>query len=54
VGMTLDIFNLFNQQGSDISYYYSSRAKANLPASSDIHIHPAEQRSYRISLTYNF
>lgn len=54
LSLTFDIFNLFNQQASDISYYYQSRATPKLPASSDITIHPAESRSYRATLTYNF
>jgi hypothetical protein len=54
VYLTLDVFNLFNQQANDISYYYQSRAAPKLPASSDIAIHPAESRSYRATLTYNF
>jgi TonB dependent receptor/TonB-dependent Receptor Plug Domain len=54
VNVTLDIFNIFNQQSNDISYYYQSRAAPNLPATTDVTIHPAEPRSYRATLTYNF
>lgn len=52
--ITLDIFNIFNQQANDISYYYQSRVRPYLPATSDITAHPAEPRSFRVTLTYNF
>jgi len=49
-----DVFNIFNQQANDISYYYQSRVAPNLPAANDIHIHPAEPRSFRVTATYKF
>jgi outer membrane receptor protein involved in Fe transport len=51
----LDVFNLFNSQTSDITYYYTSRL-AGEPADGvdDVHFHPGERRSFRLSLSYRF
>lgn len=59
----LDVFNLFNRKVSDIDYFYCSRVRSD-PAGATcrdgsngvdgVHSHPAEPRSFRISLTTNF
>jgi hypothetical protein len=52
----LEGFNLANRQLSAIDYYYPSRL-ASEPAgasTSDIHFHPIESRSFRITLVSNF
>jgi len=53
--LTLDGFNLFNRQASDIDYYYASRL-AGEPAAgvSDIHFHPVEPRTLRLTLSQRF
>ncbi len=53
--LRLDVFNLFDQQTNDITYYYTSRLKGE-PAEGvdDSHIHPGEPRSFRVSLSYRF
>jgi len=53
--IALDVFNLFDRQGSDIDYAYASRLRGE-PATgvSDIHVHPVEPRSVRLSLVANF
>lgn len=55
VKLALDVFNLFDRQGSDIDYYYASRLKGE-PAGGvdDIHFHPVEPRSVRLTLVANF
>jgi outer membrane receptor protein involved in Fe transport len=55
VRVALDVFNLFDRQASDIDYYYASRLKGE-PAGgvNDIHFHPVEPRSLRMSLIANF
>jgi len=53
--VTLDVFNLFNQQSSDIDYYYVSRLPGEpLGGVADIHFHPVDKRSFRASLAYSF
>jgi outer membrane receptor protein involved in Fe transport len=53
--LTLDGFNLFNRRASDIDYYYSSRL-AGEPAEgvSDVHFHPVEPRTLRLTLSHTF
>jgi outer membrane receptor protein involved in Fe transport len=51
----LDVFNLFNAKTNDITYYYASRLPGEAPEGvEDVHFHPGEKRSFRISLSYTF
>jgi hypothetical protein len=53
--LTFSIFNLFNTQASDIDYYYTSRLPGEPAAGvNDIHFHPSEPRSYRLTAAYRF
>jgi len=53
--LRLDVFNLFNRQTNDISYYYTSRLPGEpLEGVADTHVHPGEPRSFRVSLSYRF
>lgn len=53
--LTLDVFNLFDRRASDIDYYYTSRLSGE-PAGGvdDIHFHPVEPRSVRLTLQHSF
>ena len=53
--INLDILNLFDRKANDIEYYYASRLQGE-PASgvNDIHLHPAEPRTFRVSLVTHF
>ncbi len=50
-----DVFNLFNANANDITYYYPSRLPGE-PAEgvNDLHSHPMETRTFRLGLLYNF
>jgi hypothetical protein len=50
----LEGFNLTNRQDSAIDYYYASRLKGEAVAVNDVHFHPIERRSLRLTLTRNF
>ena len=53
--LRLDVFNLFNQSNNDITYFYESRLPGEPPEGvADKHIHPGEERSLRVSLSYRF
>jgi outer membrane receptor protein involved in Fe transport len=53
--LRLDVFNLFNAQNNDITYYYESRLPGEPAAGvADRHFHPAQPRSFRVSLSYRF
>ena len=63
--ITLDVFNLFDAQVDDISYFYRSRLQGE-PASgcgpkpgagcgfAGVHFHPAEKRSFRLAAAFTF
>ena len=57
--VSLDVFNLFNRKVSDIDYYYASLLRgedrvANPNGINDIHSHPAEPRTVRLTLNVGF
>jgi len=53
--LAVDVFNLFDRKASDIDYFYASRLPGEAPAGvGDIHFHPVEPRSLRVTLTANF
>jgi outer membrane receptor protein involved in Fe transport len=55
VKIALDVYNLFDRRASDIDYYYASRLKGEPAAGvNDVHFHPVEPRSLRLTLTANF
>jgi hypothetical protein len=47
---TLDVFNLLDRQVNDIQYYYESRPLPGEDALADRHVHPAEPRTFRLTL----
>ena len=51
VRMRLDVLNLFDRKVDDITYFYTSRLQGE-PAEgvADKHFHPAEPRTFRVSL----
>jgi outer membrane receptor protein involved in Fe transport len=53
--LRLDVFNLLNRQVSDIDYFYASRLPGE-PAQGvdDVHFHPAESRSTRLTAAWRF
>jgi outer membrane receptor protein involved in Fe transport len=51
----LEVYNLFDREVSDISYYYTSRLPGEPAAGvDDIHYHPAEPRTARFRVRYSF
>ena len=51
----LEGFNLTNRQASAIDYYYTSRLPGEPAAGvTDIHLHPIESRSFRVTVALNF
>ena len=53
--LMLDVFNLFDRKASDIDYYYASRLKGESSAGvNDVHFHPVEPRSLKLTLSANF
>ncbi len=54
LSFSLDVFNLFDRQVSDIDYYYESQRAGEAAPVADRHFHPVEPRSVRLSMTLRF
>jgi hypothetical protein len=52
--LELEGFNLANKRASAIDYYYASQLRGEAQARDDIHFHPIESRSFRLTLIKNF
>lgn len=52
--LELEGFNLANKRASAIDYYYASQLRGEAEARDDIHFHPIEARSFRLTLIKNF
>ena len=50
----LEGFNLTNRRDSAIDYYYESRLASEAASVNDVHFHPIEPRSFRMTYTMNF
>jgi len=51
VSLALEGFNLLDSDGSAIDYYYASRLPGEAGPVEDIHFHPIERRTLRVTLT---
>jgi outer membrane receptor protein involved in Fe transport len=50
-----DVFNIFDRNADDITYYYTSRLPGEPAAGvNDIHFHPVENRTFRIAALFAF
>ena len=54
VKLELEAFNLTNRKNSAIDYYYVSQLKGEATPVADVHFHPIESRSLRLTLVANF
>ncbi|WP_228276511.1 TonB-dependent receptor [Dechloromonas sp. H13] len=52
--IALEVFNLFDQQVNDIEYWYDSQLAGEASAVFDRHVHPAEPRTFRLTLSHRF
>jgi hypothetical protein len=53
--VTLEAFNLFDSDVSDIDYFYTSRLPGEPPGGvDDIHLHPSLPRAARVTLQVSF
>ncbi|MGZ0656650.1 TonB-dependent receptor [Coraliomargarita sp. W4R72] len=52
--LSLDVLNLFDSEDDDITYYYESQLAGEFSGVEDVHSHPIEPRSLRVTLTYRF
>jgi outer membrane receptor protein involved in Fe transport len=54
VRVSIEVFNIFDTEANDVEYWYESQLASEAAPVFDKHIHPAESRSVRASLVYNF
>ena len=53
--VAVDVLNVFGKANNDIAYYYTSRLPGEAPEGvDDIHFHPAEPRTVRLSISRHF
>ena len=52
--VTLDVLNLFDRKVNDIEYFYESQLAGEAAPVEDKHVHPAEPRTFRVSLRMRF
>jgi hypothetical protein len=52
--VSADILNVLDSKVSDIDYYYASQLPGELAPVNDIHTHPAEPRTLRLSMRITF
>lgn len=52
--IALDIHNLLDRRVNDIEYWYSSQLAGEAASVDDRHIHPAEPRTLRVTLTHRY
>jgi outer membrane receptor protein involved in Fe transport len=51
---SVSVVNLLDRQDYDIEYYYASQLHGEAAPVNDLHVHPMESRSVRVSLSYQF
>jgi hypothetical protein len=54
VKLTAAVFNAFDVRDNDITYFYESRLPGDAAPVEDIHFHPVEPRTFRLTLTTTF
>jgi outer membrane receptor protein involved in Fe transport len=52
--LTIGVFNVFDENASDISYFYESQLPGEAAPVEDIHFHPVEPRTFRLTAAYRF
>ncbi len=52
--VSLSVLNLLDRDNNDIVYYYESRLPGEGAPVADLHLHPAEPRTFRLAVTRRF
>ena len=52
--VTLEVLDLFDSQDNDITYFYESQLAGEAASHEDLHFHPVEPRSMRVTLQARF
>ena len=54
LNLALDVLNLTNRQNQDTAYFYTSRVAGEGAGVQDLHVHPAEPRTLRLTAQLRF
>ena len=54
IDLSMDVLNFTNRKNNDISYYYASKLVSESVGVNDIHVHPAEPRTFRATIFLRF
>ncbi|MDO8910128.1 MAG: TonB-dependent receptor [Pseudohongiella sp.] len=54
VSLSVELLNMLDSKDRDITYFYESQLQGEVAPVEDIHFHPVEPRSLRVSLTARF
>ena len=54
LSVAADVFNLLDNQVSDVDYYYASQLPGEPAPVEDLHFHPAEKRSVRMEIVWRY
>jgi outer membrane receptor protein involved in Fe transport len=54
LSLALSVFNVFDREDNDITYFYDSQLPGESEPVSDIHFHPVEPRTLRAAVTMRF
>jgi outer membrane receptor protein involved in Fe transport len=52
--LAVDVYNLLDRRVNDIEYWYSSQLVGEAAPVDDRHLHPAEPRTVRVTLTHRY
>jgi outer membrane receptor protein involved in Fe transport len=52
--VSASVFNIFDSDDNDITYFYESRLPGEAAPVEDIHFHPVEPRTVRVTVTAKF
>lgn len=52
--LSMEVYNLLNTRTADMAYVYASQLRGEAQAVSDVHMHPAEPRTWRWSVTHRW
>ena len=52
--VAVDVLNLLDRDNNDIEYYYESQLRGESAPVSDTHLHPAEPRTVRLTMSYRW
>jgi hypothetical protein len=54
VNLSAAVLNVFDSDDNDISYFYESQLQGEAAPTADVHFHPVEPRTLRVTIATEF